>query len=112
MRNIYLSNAFSIQMIRLNKETSVKFKEISLNEVKEFLKENKFVSAIGHQDTANILTEILGIPVKQNRVSINLNKDDVLYVAQLTGGRLPEGTTSLPEGFEFKFIKVYLSDSI
>ena len=112
MRNIYLSNAFSIQMIRLNKETSVKFKEISLNEIKEVLKEDKFISAIGHQDTASILAKMLEIPVKQNRVSINHNKDDVLYVAQLIGGRLPEGTTSLPDGFEFKFIKVYLSDSI
>ena len=31
---------------------------------------------------------------------------DTLYVAQLMGGRLPEGTTKLPEGFWFKFFKV------
>lgn len=58
------------------------------------------VSAIGHQDTANVL----GVPV--NRISVHLAKGDVAYVAQLTGGRLPEGSTTLPDGFEFKFIKV------
>ena len=38
----------------------------------------------------------------------NLKKGDTLYVAQLTGGRLPEGATELPEGFSFKFLKVEL----
>lgn len=58
------------------------------------------VSAIGHADTA----AVLGYPC--NRVSVKLNKGDVAYVAQLQGGRLPEGTTTLPDGFSFKFIKV------
>lgn len=57
-------------------------------------------SAIGHQDTANVL----GVPM--NRVNVKLYPGDTAYVAQLIGGRLPEGTTTLPEGFRFKFIKV------
>ena len=57
-------------------------------------------SAIGHQDTANVL----GVPM--NRVNVHLSKGDVAYVAQLMGGRLPEGSTTLPDGFTFKFIKV------
>ena len=57
-------------------------------------------SAVGHQDTANVL----GVPM--NRVSIALKKGDTLYVAQLMGGRLPEGSTTLPDGYSFKFIKV------
>ncbi len=58
------------------------------------------ISAIGHQDTANVL----GVPM--NRVNVHLSKGDVAYVAQLQGGRLPEGSTTLPDGFSFKFIKV------
>ena len=58
------------------------------------------ISAIGHQDTANVL----GVPM--NRVNVHLSKGDVAYVAQLQGGRLPEGATTLPDGFSFKFIKV------
>lgn len=105
----YLSNSFSVQMIKMNpdNEEIVKFKEVSLEEIKNALK-GDFISAVGHMDTANILTELFEIPVNQNRISIILNKGDILYVAQLVGGRLPEGSTHLPDGFKFKFIEVTL----
>ncbi len=57
---------------------------------------------IGHSDLANILN------VECNRVSISLKDGDELYVAQLVGGRLPEGTTTLPEGFSLKWYKITL----
>jgi hypothetical protein len=88
----YLLNAFSLQMLTTF-PTNVKFEEVeSLPEGLE--------SAVGHQDTANVL----GVPM--NRVNVTLSKGDVAYVAQLQGGRLPEGSTTLPEGFAFKFVKV------
>ena len=59
-------------------------------------------SAVGHPDTADILG------VRCNRMSLKLAKGDELFVAQLTGGRLPEGCTTLPEGFSFTFLKVTL----
>lgn len=91
MRETFLLNAFSLQMIDV--PASVTFEEV------ESLPEG-LTSAIGHADTA----AVLGVPM--NRVNVKLNKGDVAYVAQLTGGRLPEGSTTLPEGFKFKFIKV------
>lgn len=57
-------------------------------------------SAIGHHDTANILG------VEMNRINVTLKKGDTAFVAQLQGGRLPEGCTILPEGSSFKYIKV------
>lgn len=57
-------------------------------------------SAVGHADTA----AVLGVPM--NRINVHLSKGDTAYVAQLVGGRLPEGSTTLPEGFSFKYIKV------
>lgn len=87
----YLLNAFSLQMVCL--PCAVRFEEVE--ELPQGLE-----SAVGHQDTAAVLG------VKMNRVSVKLEKGDVAYVAQLTGGRLPEGSTTLPEGFSFKFIKV------
>ena len=87
----YLLNAFSLQMV--DTPCSVAFEEVkSLPE--------GLTSAIGHQDTANVL----GVPM--NRVNVHLAKGDIAYVAQLQGGRLPEGSTTLPDGFSFKFIKV------
>lgn len=88
---MFLLNAFSLQMVET--PCSIKFTEV--NSLPEGL-----TSAIGHQDTANVL----GVPM--NRMNVHLSKGDVAFVAQLMGGRLPEGSTSLPEGFHFKFIKV------
>ena len=72
--------------------------EVKFNEVNTL--PDELISAIGHQDTANVL----GVPM--NRINVHLSKGDVAYVAQLQGGRLPEGSTTLPNGFSFKFIKV------
>jgi len=95
----YLVNAFSIQM--LQKGGVVRFDEITPEDIP-----SDVVSAIGHADTANVLTNMLGFPVPMNRAFVTLEPDTEIYVAQLVGGRLPEGSTTLPEGFSFKFYRV------
>ncbi|MDR0753888.1 MAG: DUF1874 domain-containing protein [Prevotellaceae bacterium] len=92
MRKNYILNAFSLQMIK-EKNYSVKVSEI------ETLPAG-LESAVGHADTAAVLG------VECNRINITLEAGDVVYVAQLQGGRLPEGATKLPEGFSFKFLRV------
>lgn len=89
--NAFLLNAFSLQMVDV--PCNVHFEEVDVLP-------DGLTSAIGHQDTANVL----GVPM--NRVNVHLSKGDTAYVAQLIGGRLPEGTTTLPDGFKFKFVKV------
>jgi hypothetical protein len=91
MKEMFLLNAFSLQM--LEGDATVRFTEVDSLPA-------GLTSAVGHQDTANVLG------VKMNRVSVTLKKGDVVFVAQLQGGRLPEGSTTLPDGFTFKFIKV------
>ena len=91
----YVGNAFSLQMVS-SFPTTVKVEECSKDET--LSPDN--VSVVGHQDTANVLG------VKFNRVSVKLAKGDVLFVAQIVGGRLPEGCTTLPDGYSFKFLKV------
>lgn len=106
---IYLANAFSLQMLGLDTPTNIKVEPISQETVEcILLGDNGFTSAIGHQDTANVLSNMLGIPVAMNRISVSLTKDDILVVAQVVGGRLPEGATTLPEGVSIKFVKVQL----
>ena len=95
----FLTNAFSIQM--LERGGLVRFEEISLEDIP-----SDVVSAVGHADTANVLTSMLGFEVPVNRTSITLDTETELFVAQLVGGRLPEGSTTLPEGFRFKFFRV------
>lgn len=56
------------------------------------------ISVIGHSDTANLFSELLGVLLPTNRVSLSLRPDDRLLVGQYVGPRLPEGAKTLPEG--------------
>ena len=95
----YLANAFSIQM--LQKGGLVRFEEIGATDIP-----SDVTSAVGHADTANVLTNMLGFEVPMNRINVVLDENTELYVAQLIGGRLPEGSTTLPEGYRFRFYRV------
>ena len=92
----YLLNSFSLQMIDI--PNVVSFEEVKVLP-------QGLTSAIGHADTAAVLG------VECNRINVHLNPGDVAYVAQLQGGRLPEGSTTLPEGFSFKYIRVFVETS-
>lgn len=97
--NQYIGNAFSLQMISLDlwrENWSPRIEHCAQPDL------TQLTSCVGHADTA----AVLGVPA--NRVSVSLQPGDVLYVAQLMGGRLPEGSTTLPEGFHFEFFKVEL----
>ena len=93
---IYVGTAFSTRM--LNEDCTIQYSQISEQEFTE--KKCDAYSIVGHEDTANILG------VKFNRESITLKEGDILYIAELEGGRLPEGATTLPEGFAFQYSKV------
>lgn len=99
----YLCNAFSLSMLAgfpADKPVTLRARRVSLPEVKTELFPH-FFSAVGHPDTAGVLSELLGVPVPINRINITLSQDDVLVVAQYSGPRLPERSTSLPEGASF-----------
>lgn len=91
----YIGNAFSLQMLA-NFPVKINIDEVSKAEALD----SSNISVVGHQDTANVLD------VPYNRISLTLNAGDVLYVAQVIGGRLPEGCTKLPEKFKMKFLKI------
>lgn len=110
MKNIILANAFSIQMLTELSEgwIPVTFQEISIDDVKKLLSDG-FVSAIGHQDTAAVVSNLLGMEVPANRISVELkNLNDIIIIAQVMGGRLPEGATTIPEGMSIKFVKAQI----
>ena len=96
MMKKYLGNAMSLQMIS-SFPAKLDIQEVSKEE--EALNPEN-VSVVGHPDTAAVLG------VEFNRTNVLLSKGDILYVAQLQGGRLPQGATTLPDGFSFRFLKV------
>ncbi|PYB68555.1 hypothetical protein DMB44_04265 [Thermoplasma sp. Kam2015] len=65
------------------------FSRISVEEAKELIS-NGFVSAIGHEGTAVVLSEILGTKIPMSRVAIKMQPGDKAIVFRLLE-RLPEG---------------------
>lgn len=104
---LYLGNAFSLQMVDTAQKNLVSIIPLNKDDFKKEL-EGGFTSAVGHADTAAVLTNELDMQIDTNRIFVSLKKGDTLLVAQLTGGRLPEGTTTLPDGFRFSYLKVEL----
>lgn len=105
---LVLVNAFSLNMFPVSwNQAKFEVRKISHHEAKATL-EKGFVSFIGHQDMANVLSNILGMKVEVNRVNYVCSPEDTIIVAQYRGPRLPEGTTQLPEGatIEFFLVKV------
>lgn len=93
----YLSNAFSLQMVRPKDLPRVKITAIRRP---AFFFLQCMTSIVGHADIAAVLR------VEMNRASVILKPGDSLYVAQLIGGRLPEGCKTLPEGFRLQWVLV------
>ena len=96
---VYIGNAFSLQMVADN--AIITKVEVSPKEIP-----TEAVSIIGHADTAAVVSTILGRDVPCNRASVMLDDEDTLYVAQVVGGRLPEGATTIPDGMEIKFYRI------
>lgn len=95
----YLGNAFSLQMVADN--AIICKVQVSAQDIPE-----EAVSIIGHADTAAVMSNILGREIPCNRESIMLSDEDELYVAQVVGGRLPEGATTLPIGISIRFYRI------
>ena len=100
-----LFNAFSIQMISSLNEASVSFKKITVEQAKNLLA-GGVESYVGHADTAVVISGILGIEVPACRRFGTLVPGETAIVAQVVGGRLPEGATTLPEGMSSQFCQV------
>lgn len=98
-----LSNAFSFNMINTKQLTMIRCIPIAPEEVP-----NDVESAIGHPDTARVVSGILGFDIPCERKTVTLAEDDILYVAQYKGPRLDEGATVLPEGATLEFLEITL----
>lgn len=86
-------------IIPANFEGSVKVEKIDLEDVKKLLEKHTFDSYIGHQSTADILTELLGVKVEMRRASFEAKGGDIAIVFQLLQ-RPPEGRILSKEEME------------
>ncbi len=89
-KKIILCNAFSLNMLSPRNVSVVEIVPITPELAKSILIKNDFESAIGHQSTANLLSQLFNIYIEANRKMVKLEKDTVLIVVQLSI-RLAEG---------------------
>jgi hypothetical protein len=88
---IYVLNTLVIPIdFERYERVTVKIRKASVEEVRRLLQSNQFVSAVGHQATAVLLTQLLGVEVPMNRITIKAQPGDIL-VHFVLKERLPEG---------------------
>ena len=99
----YLASSFSLQMLpgggHLVVTRQAELPRYILLNVEEGVGHNdaritvcpNFVSYVGHEGTAKLLSQLLGYPVAVNRASVSLKVGDTLVVAQPVGNRLMPG---------------------
>lgn len=108
-----IMNAFSIQMILdlIGDDNRVITEFESLTKEKAAaLLEGEVDSFIGHKETADIVSKMLGMEIPFQRRFAKLVPGEAAIIAQVKGGRLPEGATTLPEGMEIVFILVMVKE--
>lgn len=98
-RKLVVVHAFSINMLHPSTSNiQLMFSRITLDDAKGMISRAPWSSAIGHAETAKVVSATLGTEVPMNRANVVLQEETELLVAQYSGPRLPEGATSLPEG--------------
>ena len=86
----YLLNAFSLNMLAGVESATLKVEKVADEVVRELLSEG-FESAVGHEATAYVLSQRLGIDIPTARVNIALCRGEAALVAQVGLPRLAEG---------------------
>jgi predicted AlkP superfamily phosphohydrolase/phosphomutase len=95
------------------KKLKVVLEKISTEEAREILKNNQFTSAIGHEGTSKLLTDILGVNIPTNRTSVYFEPGDTAIHFFLKE-RLPEGKVLTKEELEklqYWLVKSYVQEA-
>ena len=97
-------NAFSFQMV--GAAGHLEWETIPSEAASQLLRKEGVDSYIGHVDTAAVVSNELDVEVPFARRFATLSPGERALIAQVKGGRLPEGATSLPEGMRVEFLLV------
>ncbi|MEM4360298.1 MAG: DUF1874 domain-containing protein [Candidatus Bilamarchaeaceae archaeon] len=95
-------NSVSLNMLNVTDQIQLNLQRITPTEARQLLLEN-IESFIGHQDTANIISKLLNLPIPFNRSIGTIQAGEKALIAQYIGPRLPEGSKTLPDGARIDF---------
>lgn len=98
----YISSTFSFKMfLPYMQKGKIDFEVIEPEQIPTNVR-----SLIHYKPVAQILTFILGRQINCSEESVQFEDGDVLYIAKISGGNLPQGIKVLPEGYEITFLKM------
>lgn len=66
------------------------YQPITLEQAKAMLSSEPYQSAVGHKATAQVLSDLLGVPIAENRIEYKQDDGETALVFKLRS-RLPEG---------------------
>ena len=94
----------------LTNSGTYRLSDISTERAKEILSDNNFISAIGHESTAEIISSVLGITVPMNRINASFEEVGDLAICFKLNSRPKEGSIldlqQLQEiGFSWKLLE-------
>jgi flavin reductase (DIM6/NTAB) family NADH-FMN oxidoreductase RutF len=102
-----LTNAFSLNMLPpsvLASGATLRVSELDLEQARQLAV--NLPSFVGHEDTAQLFSTLLGREVACNRATVQLGRGQFVLVGQYSGPRLAEGATTLPAGARIRWLRV------
>lgn len=87
-RKIKILNALPIAAVQL--PATIVAREVSVQEARRILEEKGFMSFIGHEATARLLSQLFGVAIQFNRGMAEIQRGDTLLICSLKV-RLQEG---------------------
>jgi len=106
---------FNSQIIPVNWQLAdsyiIKIKKIDVDQARQLVIQNQFISAIGHDSTAKLLSMLLNIDIPINRIQIQMNSGDIglhfTLKKRLDEGQVIKNVHELEEiGFDLLMSKV------
>jgi hypothetical protein len=101
----WISNSFSLNMLRSSHNVTIHVQELTLTEAQQFA--HGAMSSVGHANTAELFSQLLGRPVPMNRQTISLEPEDKILIGQYVGERLDEYAKHRPEHALIKWLLIH-----
>jgi ferredoxin-fold anticodon binding domain-containing protein len=113
----YVANAISLGMLdSIDREMAygsydpmsikLEISRLSAQGARDWVRREDWISIVGHDDTAALLSELLGVPIIKNMVSTSIKVGDCILVCQYNGERLAEGAKTLPPNATIRYFLV------
>jgi len=101
-----LVNAFSVSMLKFVREATVRFRRLSVEEVRDLLREGEIVNYVRHAGTVQVIQELINRQLVPNSgIYVNQPNDVVIMVVLNAPQRGQEVTPKL-EDLSFFLVEV------